>query len=140
MKKWLGKVFDKTFLKFFIVGVINTVVGTVVMFVAYNLLHCSYWLSTALNYVFGSTSSYFLNKYYTFKKKEKSLKFVVRFIINILVCYLVAYGIAKPLTASLLSSYSVTIQENGAMLVGLGFFVCLNYFGQRFFTFRKTEE
>lgn len=36
------------------VGVINTLVGTGVMFAAYNLLHLSYWVSSASNYVVGS--------------------------------------------------------------------------------------
>ena len=63
----------------------------------------------------------------------------MRFIINISVCYLLAYGIAKPLTARLLSSMPLKVQENGAMLVGMGLFVVLNYTGQRYFAFRKAE-
>ena len=62
----MNKFFDKTFLKFIIVGVANTLFGTAVMFIAYNLLHFSYWVSSASNYVFGSILSYFLNKYFTF--------------------------------------------------------------------------
>ena len=31
------------------------------------------------------------------------------------------------------------VQENGAMLVGMGLFVVLNYTGQRYFAFRKAE-
>ena len=50
----------------------NTLVGTGVMFAAYNLLHLSYWVSSASNYVVGSIVSYFLNKYFTFQNKERS--------------------------------------------------------------------
>jgi hypothetical protein len=32
------------------------------------------------------------------------------------------------------------VQENGAMVAGMGFFVCLNYLGQRFFAFRERES
>ena len=65
---------DITFWKFVLVGSVNTLVGTGVMFAAYNLLHLSYWVSSASNYVVGSIVSYFLNKYFTFQNKERSWK------------------------------------------------------------------
>ena len=136
----IKKFLDITFLKFVLVGVINTIVGTAVMFLCYNAFHCSYWFSSAMNYVIGSIVSYFLNKYFTFQNKERSWKIVAKFIINITICYLAAYGLAKPLVAHVLSDQTVNIQENGAMLVGMVLFVILNYLGQRFFTFKKREE
>lgn len=139
MKDLLKKLLDKTFWKFILVGVVNTLVGTAVMFAFYNLLHFSYWISSAANYIVGSIVSYFLNKYYTFQNKSKSLKTVVKFIVNISLCYLIAYGVAKPLAAKVLSSASVSIQENGAMLVGMCLFVFLNYLGQRFFAFKEEN-
>ena len=42
---------DLTFWKFILVGIINTLVGTTVMFVAYNLCHLNYWVSSASNYI-----------------------------------------------------------------------------------------
>ena len=79
IKKWL----DIRFLKFMVVGVINTVVGTAVMFIMYNVFHQSYWISSASNYVVGSILSYFLNKYFTFESKKKSLSQVLKFVLNI---------------------------------------------------------
>lgn len=137
----LKKLLDRTFWKFILVGIINTLFGTAVMFLCYNLLHMGYWVSSAANYVLGSILSYFLNKHFTFQNREKGPGVVVRFVINILVCYLLAYGIAKPLVAWALSGMSKSIQENGAMLVGMCLFVGFNYLGQRFFAFReKTED
>lgn len=132
--------FDKTMARFILVGIINTLVGTAVMFSFYNLFHMSYWVSSAANYIVGSIVSYFLNKYYTFGNRERNWKIVAKFIINIAVCYLLAYGIAKPLAAKLLSSMPVKVQENGAMLVGMGLFVMLNYTGQRYFAFKKSNK
>lgn len=138
MKK-IQRLFDRTFWKFILVGIVNTLFGTAVMFSVYNLLHCSYWLSSAANYFFGSILSYFLNKHFTFQNKSRSVKTVLKFVLNISVCYLVAYGLAKPAVAWVLSGASVSVQENGAMLVGMGLFVLLNYFGQRFFAFKKED-
>ena len=136
----LKKLLDKTFWKFILVGAINTLFGAAIMFVFYNLFHLSYWFSSASNYFFGSILSYFLNKYFTFEYKERSWGVIGRFVLNILLCYLIAYGIAKPLALHFLSGFSVAIQENVAMLVGMVLFTLLNYIGQRFFAFKKTEE
>ena len=135
----IKKLLDRTFWKFILVGIINTIVGTSVMFLCYNAFHLNYWVSSAMNYIIGSIVSYFLNKYFTFQNKQRSWKIVIKFIINISVCYLIAYGVAKPLLARILYGQSVTIQENGAMLVGMCLFVGLNYLGQRFFAFKKEE-
>ena len=130
------RIFYRTILKFLIVGVVNTLFGTAVMFSLYNLAGCSYWISSAANYILGSILSFFLNKYFTFQNKERPWRQVVRFTVNIAACYLVAYGVAKPAVRMLLSGQSVSIQENAAMLVGMCLFTGLNYFGQRFFAFR----
>ena len=131
-----SKIVDKTVYRFIIVGVLNTIVGTAIMFIFYNVFHFDYWISSAANYFFGSILSYFLNKYYTFSYRKKEWKSAIRFIVNIVVCYFIAYGIAKPTMSWLLSGATKAVQENIAMVFGMGLFVVLNYFGQRFYTFR----
>ncbi len=135
----LSRIVDATLLRFLIVGVINTLVGTSIMFACYNLLHMGYWPSSAANYIVGSVVSFFLNKHFTFRNQSKGVGVLLRFVVNIAVCWLLAYGIAKPLTLLVLGSLtdSVAIQENIAMLVGMVLFTGLNYFGQRFFAFRQ---
>lgn len=128
---------DKTFIKFVLVGVVNTLVGTSIMFIFYNVFHQSYWVSSASNYFFGSICSYILNKHFTFQNKEHGWKPLFRFTINILTCYLLAYGIAKPVMHWILNGYSVTIQENVSMALGMCLFIVFNYLGQRFFAFKK---
>lgn len=131
---------DSTVIRFIIVGIINTLFGTAIMFVFYNVFHLSYWISSASNYFFGSILSYFLNKGFTFKYGKTDFKSIFRFTVNILVCYLLAYGIAKPVMKYLLSGYSVSVQENVSMVLGMILFVGLNYLGQRYFAFKKDEE
>ena len=131
---------DGTVIRFIIVGVINTLFGTAIMFVFYNVFHLSYWISSASNYFFGSILSYFLNKSFTFKYGKADFKSIFRFTVNILVCYLLAYGIAKPVMRMILSGYSQSIQENVSMLLGMVLFVGLNFLGQRFFAFKKDPE
>ena len=135
----IGLFTDKTFMKFVMVGVINTIVGTTIMFVFYNLFHLSYWISSASNYFFGSICSYILNKHFTFQYHERGWASLFRFTINIIICYLLAYGIAKPVMQWILSDFSKTIQENVSMLLGMCLFVVFNYLGQRFFAFKNHK-
>lgn len=128
--------YDKTFIKFIVAGVINTIVGAGVMFALYNIFNCSYWFSSTMNYVAGSIVSFFLNKYYTFQSKIFYIKEVIYFIINIAVCFVIAYGVAKPVALYLLNGYSTAVQENVAMFFGMVIFTGLNYLSQRFIVFR----
>lgn len=147
VREFLLKFFDVTFWKFILVGVANTVFGTAVMFLLYNLAfknyqhtQWAYWVSSAANYVLGSILSYILNKTFTFKSKTDTGRTMGRFVINISLCYLIAYGVAKPLARQIFSGASVSLQNNMAMLAGMCFFVALNYIGQRFFVFKGTQS
>ena len=130
-------VIDGKTIKFLIVGVVNTLFGAAIMFGLYNLAGCSYWLSSAANYFFGSILSFFLNKSFTFGNKDSLRNTVPKFLLNILICYLLAYGIAKPAVLYLLEGSPATIQENLAMFVGMCLFTAFNYIGQRYFAFKE---
>lgn len=134
------KLKENTVLKFLLVGVVNTLIGTGTMFLLYNLAHCSYWVSSAANYIVGGIVSFFLNKYFTFQSKTWEWSQVWKFAVNVTVCYLLGYGLAKPLVLHLLAGQAVNVQENVAMLVGMCLYTGLNYLGQRFFAFKNVER
>ena len=140
MKKWIGKFFDAAFLRFLLVGLLNTLVSSSVMFLLYNLTHCGYWFSSAVSYVVGSVVSYFLNKNFTFRSRGRDTTVVPRFIVNIAVCYAAAYGAARPLARAVLSGASEALRDNAAMGFGMCIFTALNYIGQRLFVFRADGE
>lgn len=143
MKKIWEKIAGAQIIRFGIVGVLNTLIGTCVMFFCYNVLHLGYWFSSAMNYVVGSIFSYFANKHFTFQSKDRSDGEIVRFIANISICYLIAYGIAEPLVRNLLEALSWNIEKNIyeqiAMVVGMGLFVVLNFIGQKLIVFKKRK-
>lgn len=134
------KIIDKTLIKFLIVGIINTAVGTIVMFSFYNLFNFSYWFSTAANYTVGSIVSFFLNKRFTFNNLDKGIKPLFRFIINIIICYFLAYGVSNAAITHILSHAEKTVIDNIAMVVGMVLFVTLNYLGQRLFVFKERDN
>lgn len=132
------RLIDKTIVKFLVVGIINTLIGSGTMFLLYNLASCSYWVSSASNYIVGSIVSFFLNKYFTFQNKLWSWVQVGKFIVNTVVCYLIGYGLAKMFVLWIMSNQPLHIQENLAMVLGMCFYTGLNYFGQRFYAFQES--
>lgn len=147
----MKKLFDEV-LHFSIVGVFNTILGYVLIMVFYNVLGWNYWIASAVSYTIGSFFSYFANKKLTFKVEESGWSFAVRFAVNIAVCYFLAYGIAKPLVRTVMSGYSqmiagkigmtpTAVEENVAIIFGMGLFIVFNFMGQKFFVFhRKNDE
>ncbi len=131
------KIPDNTLLKFIIVGVTNTLIGSAIMFGLYNLAGASYWVSSAANYILVSILSYILNKKFTFRHNGETFRSGIRFAVNIAVCYLMAYGIAKPAALTVLAAHSNSVQENTAMLIGMCLFTGMNYLGQKIFVFKK---
>lgn len=125
---------------FGIVGVMNTILGWVIMAVLYNLIHMNYWFSSGISYFIGSIFSYHANSRVTFKVENKDKGLPWRFAINIIVCYLIAFGVAQPLVEHVLSSQPVVIVDNVAMLLGTGIFIVLNFFGQKLFVFQTQKS
>ena len=151
---------------FGMVGVINTLMGWGIMLVLYNFIHMNYWVSSGISYFIGSVFSYHANSKLTFKVENKDKWLPWRFAINIIVCYLIAFSVAQPFVIYILSFRWIAsivnriteivndiaglfgagpaepeaIVDNIAMVFGMGLFIILNFFGQKFFVFRKREK
>ena len=135
----MSKLIDASIPKFLLVGVGNTLLSMVLMFALEDL---GYWPSTAIAYVAGAVVSFFLNRSFTFKSEERFGRSAVKFALNVAVCYALAYGIAQPLGSWVLSLFPLSALwvERLTKLGGMGLYTVLNYFGQRFFAFRKGRE
>ncbi len=129
---------QNTFVKFVLVGIVNTFTGIAVMFFCYNVFLLGYWGSSAVAYIVGGIVSYFLNKFYTFSCHGYTWQEMGRFILLLLICYFIAYGCAKPFTMYLLKDISLSLLDVNqvAMLVGMVFYTVLNYLGQKILVFR----
>ena len=152
MKDKLKQFFDIKFWKFILVGILNTLIGEGVVLLLTNPIGWKNfsWGPGAAAFagtVVGSVVSYFLNKYFTFKNKEKGWKPAVRFTVNIAACLLVRVIVAtlvsmlsKSLGWSLFGMDVNTFAGNLRWAVGACTFVACNYIGQRFFAFREKSE
>ena len=129
------KIFDKSIPKFLLVGLLNSLLSAILMFLLEGL---GYWISTAIAYIAGAVLSFFLNRKFTFNSQEKALKSAVKFAVNILLCYVIAYSLAQPFAGFILSKTEISAiwQERIAKILGMGIYTVINYFGQRFFAFK----
>lgn len=131
-----NKFLDASIPKFLLVGVGNTLLSAVLMFLLEDL---GYWASSAIAYVAGAVMSFFLNRSFTFKSQEALGASAVKFAVNVALCYVLAFAIAQPVGGWLLGAFGVEgiWLERLTKLGGMGLYTLLNYFGQRFFAFRK---
>jgi glycosyltransferase involved in cell wall biosynthesis len=120
-------------------GMINTLVGSTIMFACYNALHLSYWVSSACNYGITSILSFFLNKYFTFNVRRWSLYMVAAFALTIVFSYMLAYGTSKPAMNYLLRNSPHKLRENIALFSGMCLFTVTNYMGQRLVVFKERK-
>ena len=151
MKNKLKSFFDIKFLKFILVGILNTVIGEGVVLLLTNPVGWKDFdwgpgAAAFVGVVIGSIVSYFLNKYFTFKNREKGWKPVVRFTVNIAACLLIRVLVATAVSALskgmgwTMFGWDVnTFAGNLSWAVGACTFVACNYVGQRFFAFREKS-
>ena len=135
----MNKLLQSSLVRFLVVGVGNTLLSAILMFLLEDL---GYWPSSAIAYVAGAVMSFFLNRSFTFHSQEKLGRSAVKFAVNVAVCYVLAFSIAQPLGRLALGRMGLEgiWLERLTKLGGMGLYTLLNYFGQRFFAFRKSEK
>ncbi|WNR43741.1 GtrA family protein [Paenibacillus roseipurpureus] len=132
-----------SFVRFLLVGVLNTLVGLSASFVFFNALHLNYWISTFAGNGIGAVVSYILNRTFTFRSTASIGSNWWKFGLVILVCYGFSYG-ASWLMAVAIGAYWPEAQpgwlHNGAILAGNGLYTIGNYAGHKYFTFRTISK
>lgn len=79
----------RQFLKFLVVGVMNSLVTLVVIFICKSeiLLNINEWVSNGIGYVAGVINSFVWNRQWVFKSKNGPMKEALKFGIGFLLCY-----------------------------------------------------
>lgn len=126
---WQIGILNNSFLKFLMVGVFNTCIGTGIIFFCFYILSFHYWLATFLGHSTGAVVSFFLNKNFTFQGRGNFF----RFIMVIIVCYVFSYKIAFHLVGLIFTRFI----ETYAICFGMFFYTITNYLGQRIFVFSR---
>lgn len=132
-----------SFIRFLLVGVINTIVGLTTMYVLLNGFHLSYWISTLIGNIVGAGVSYVLNRNFTFKSENAVASSLIRFVLVIGICYFVSYSLGLKVALWFLDKVTWLPKEFAkevAVLAGTGIYTILNYLGQKLFVFKGEDK
>ncbi len=121
-------------IKYGIVGISNTVVTAVVIWVLLKGLGCSDVISNIIGYVAGVVNSFIWNKRWTFQSKDSWEKSAVRFGIAFGICYLFQLVFLMYLNRVL------PIDPYYNQLIAMVFYTALNFLFNKYYAFRKEEE
>jgi putative flippase GtrA len=127
------------FVRFLLVGVINTLVGLSTIFILLDLT-VSYWISTFIGNGIGAFVSFLLNRRFTFQSKISIQRGAPTFFIVILLCYAGSYSASNWLVTLITPSFFLTsylTQQDVAVLMGTCLYTMTNYLGQKYFVFKK---
>ncbi|MBU3572980.1 GtrA family protein [Priestia aryabhattai] len=131
-----------SFIRFLVVGLVNTAVGLSIMYVLLHIFH-HYWIATFVGNAAGAGVSYVLNRIFTFKSGVHLSKSILRFILVIGICYGLSYYIGLQFSSWLLHQLPPAVRPfktDVGILIGTGLYTLLNYTGQKYFVFNAKKE
>lgn len=131
------------FIKYSMVGVMNTLITLAVIYVCKSLLGVNEYFSNTLGYIAGLINSFLWNRNWVFKVKEDSFNQIIRFAVGFLLCYglqlLVVWALNEHtfLGSMTWTVYGFTFGGYGvATIVGMVVYTLANFVYNRLITFR----
>ena len=121
------------FLKFIALGVMNTAVSLIVIYVLMKI-GLNYRLSNFIGYIAGLINSFIFNNVWVFKTKKNLIKEGLTFIIVFALCYGVQYLML------LLMVERYDINKYVSQFLSMGIYTFLNFILNRIFTFKNRNE
>ena len=120
----------KQAIRYGVVGVSNTLITAVVIWVMMKMAGCSDVLSNITGYAAGVLNSFVLNKKWTFKSAIGWTRGAVRFGVVFGICYLMQLGLLLYLNKHL------TIDSYFNQLLAMAFYTVINFIMNKYYTFK----
>lgn len=135
------------FVKFIMVGVLNTGLTLIIIYLCKSVLGINEYVSNLVGYVAGVINSFLWNKNWVFKVKNHLLRQAAVFLLGFGICYLlqllVVFWITDctPYGDMTWTIESYTISGYGiATIVGMGVYTVANFIYNRVVTFHRTDD
>jgi len=129
-----------SFVRFLLVGAMNTVIGLGTTYLLLHAASLSYWPATFIGNTAGAVFSYFMNRSYTFRSAQSFRSTFPRFALVVFACYALSFYSGLQLShwlAELLPGYPEALVKDAAVLIGTVLYTVANYAGQRLAVFRE---
>lgn len=132
-------------MKYGLVGVSNSLITLIVIFVCDEVLGLKLMLADVIGYVAGVINSFIWNKNWVFKSHNHRLRYELSlFLTGFLLCFalqfLTVLLLRNPMKALELSAFGIstdTMGEYAAVCIGMVVYTLSNYVFNRCLTFRK---
>jgi len=121
------------FLKFSFVGVINTIITLLAIWVMVHVFLASQYVANITGYVLGVANSYIMNKLWTFNDKSKTATTFVKFIIVFGITYIIQFSVL-----SLLLNFTA-IDAFVCQIIAMVVYTVLNFSINKKFTFKTNS-
>lgn len=134
------------FVRYCMVGVLNTVVCLGIIFITKSLLGWNPYLCNALGYTCGVINSFLWNKTWVFRSQGGYSREAVKFVVGFGVCYALQFMLVYFLTRSSFGDIEIllggfTLSGYGiATLLGNVLYTVANFIYNRCVTFKKTNS
>ncbi len=143
------------FIRYCLVGVINTLAGISTAYISLNVFSQSYLASSAYAYIVGISVSFCLNKIFTFKYCEDTncwilfFKFLITMLPSYAFSYFLGWAVSKGLVfipilskavIKLSRTFSVSeikVLDNIAIIISMGIYLILGFLVNKYFVFKK---
>lgn len=136
LKELIKKEGSKQFIKFCLVGILNTLINLIIFFILTNIFHIYYLISAVFAFLAAVTNSFILNKTWTFKEKisqntyNKYAKFFLVSIIALVINLLILYVLVE----------FFNVYNMFAQLIGIASNILINFFGNKLWTFKNKQD
>ncbi|RFU66528.1 GtrA family protein [Bacillus sp. V59.32b] len=127
-----------SFVRFLLVGIINTGIGLSAIFILMNTFHVSYWFSTFIGNGAGAVISFLLNRAFTFKSDVSIKKGGLLFVSVILSCYFASYSTSSWVSERI--HITPVSQQDLAVFLGSCIYTITNYIGQKYIVFKEFSK
>ena len=131
------------FVKFCLVGAMNTLVTLCTIFICKSLIGVNEYIANALGYIMGVINSFLWNKQWVFHSQGRISREAVRFAIGFAICYslqlitVIALNTSSFGEIELYTGLMVVSGYGLATIIGCAVYTIFNFIYNRLVTFRK---
>lgn len=122
------------FLKFAIVGISNTLLTGLTIWILLSVFQYSNYLANILGYVIGLINSFVWNQRWTFSNSSKAKNTILKFIVTFAVSYLFQLG-----NLYLLLHFT-HINSYICQLISIIIYTCINFLLNKYYTFKSDYQ
>ncbi len=125
------------FVKYNLIGIVNTLITLCVVWVLYELLNWNLELSNFLGFVAGGVNSYWMNRRLNFKSRNRKGREIFRFMLVFVCAYLVNLLVLETLKEALPSAGKLLSAGFLANVLANIAYVVVSFLLYRYFVFKR---